>query len=86
MKYYQLVRVPMSWMNRALDDRADILEEAALIMEKDHNFANALVVEAGKTWQDAIDEIREAVDFKILCAIGSKTLVPGATGSNWREQ
>ena len=78
----------MSWMNRALDDRADILEEAALIMEKDHGvLLNALVVEAGKTWQDAIDEIREAVDFlRYYAQLARKTLhnevLPGPTGES----
>ncbi len=44
--------------------RADMLEKAADLMEADAgNLFQLLVREAGKTWGDALAEIREAVDF-----------------------
>jgi RHH-type proline utilization regulon transcriptional repressor/proline dehydrogenase/delta 1-pyrroline-5-carboxylate dehydrogenase len=44
--------------------RADCLDQAAALLEKSHmDFYDLLVREAGKTYSDAIAEVREAVDF-----------------------
>lgn len=46
------------------NQRAEILNEAARLIEQDTmDFVNLCVWEAGKTIPDAIDEVREAVDF-----------------------
>ena len=45
-------------------DRADVLRQAALLYEKNFGETFSLLArEAGKTLNDAIDELREAVDF-----------------------
>jgi RHH-type proline utilization regulon transcriptional repressor/proline dehydrogenase/delta 1-pyrroline-5-carboxylate dehydrogenase len=67
--------------------RAAILRRAADLLEQ-HNdeLLTLLIREAGKTWQDAVDEIREAVDFLRYYAqqceahFGQPQLLPGPTG------
>ncbi|MEP2989152.1 MAG: bifunctional proline dehydrogenase/L-glutamate gamma-semialdehyde dehydrogenase PutA [Parasphingorhabdus sp.] len=52
------------WSNRSVKSRAEILEKAAnLLEERASTFHYLAVKEAGKTWSDAVDEVREAVDF-----------------------
>ena len=52
-----------SWDGLAAE-RAPILRRyGALLETHSDELCGLLVREAGKTWQDAIDEIREAVDF-----------------------
>lgn len=52
------------WDNRGGNERADILEAAArLIEERRNTYAALLVREAGKCYPDVVSEIREAVDF-----------------------
>ncbi|MEM1231347.1 MAG: bifunctional proline dehydrogenase/L-glutamate gamma-semialdehyde dehydrogenase PutA [Pseudomonadota bacterium] len=72
----------------ALDGRrALVLRRAADLLEQ-HNdeLLTLLIREAGKTWQDAIDEIREAVDFLRYYAqqceahFGAPLPLPGPTG------
>lgn len=53
-----------AWSTRPATERADCLERAADLMEE--NYAELMALchrEAGKTIQDSIDEVREAVDF-----------------------
>ncbi|GAA0480878.1 bifunctional proline dehydrogenase/L-glutamate gamma-semialdehyde dehydrogenase PutA [Parasphingorhabdus litoris] len=52
------------WSSRTISERAKILDTAADLLEKRASTFHYLAIkEAGKTWQDAIDEVREAVDF-----------------------
>ncbi len=53
-----------SWSGRPITERAAALENAAELLEKRAGTFHYLAVkEAGKTWSDAIDEVREAADF-----------------------
>lgn len=53
-----------SWSGRPPEHRAQILERAAnLLEERASTFHYLAIKEAGKTWSDAVDEVREAVDF-----------------------
>lgn len=52
------------WKDYSPDQRAQILEKAADLMEENYSFLlNILIREAGKTYNNAIAEVREAVDF-----------------------
>ena len=52
------------WNAVAIDERASILERLADLLESNRAELMALcTVEAGKSMQDGIDEVREAVDF-----------------------
>ncbi|MDB4836871.1 bifunctional proline dehydrogenase/L-glutamate gamma-semialdehyde dehydrogenase PutA [Marinomonas sp.] len=53
-----------TWSTRPVSERADCLDRVADLMEE--NYAELMALchrEAGKTIQDSIDEVREAVDF-----------------------
>ncbi len=53
-----------SWSCRSAAERARLLENAADLLEERSGLFHYLAIkEAGKTWSDAIDEVREAVDF-----------------------
>ncbi|MBU6377746.1 MAG: L-glutamate gamma-semialdehyde dehydrogenase [Gammaproteobacteria bacterium] len=53
-----------AWQNRPVDARARCLEHTADLLEADRErFLALLVAEAGKTFADAVAEIREAADF-----------------------
>ncbi|UMM64227.1 bifunctional proline dehydrogenase/L-glutamate gamma-semialdehyde dehydrogenase PutA [Aristophania vespae] len=53
-----------SWAGRTPAERADILEKAADLLEEDRVSFMALAVrEAGKSYPNAVAEVREAVDF-----------------------
>ncbi|WP_018982915.1 bifunctional proline dehydrogenase/L-glutamate gamma-semialdehyde dehydrogenase PutA [Salinimonas chungwhensis] len=53
-----------SWAKRSVEERADILERTAYALERHMGELIAICIrEAGKTAQDGIDEVREAVDF-----------------------
>lgn len=57
-------RVQPDWDAMPVQDRAQMLERAADLLEQDRTQLLALLVrEAGKTLPDAIAEVREAVDF-----------------------
>ena len=67
--------------------RAKVLRRCAELLEANTDEFTALLVrEAGKTWQDAIDEIREAADFCRYYAqqceqhFGAAQTLPGPTG------
>ena len=52
------------WQAVSIEDRANLLRKAADQLEANYaDFMRLIILEAGKTWQDAVDEIREAVDF-----------------------
>lgn len=52
------------WNNTPATQRAEILERFADLLEKSTNeFIAVAMIEAGKTLANAIDEVREAVDF-----------------------
>ena len=53
-----------AWSNASVNDRATaILRFADLLEEHGHELMALACLEAGKTWSDAIAELREAVDF-----------------------
>ncbi|RUS69213.1 hypothetical protein EGW08_023027, partial [Elysia chlorotica] len=53
-----------SWNNTPASQRAEILEVFANLIEQNTNkFIAIAMIEAGKTLSNAIDEVREAVDF-----------------------
>ncbi len=59
------------WAATPASRRAELLEGAALAIEADQAVLFALLVrEAGKTWGNALGEIREAVDFLRYYAAG----------------
>jgi len=75
------------WRETDVDVRAKALEKFADLMEANINELIALcTLEAGKSLQDGIDEVREAVDFCRYYAIqarelmGEATELPGPTG------
>lgn len=78
----------ISWQRMDVAQRSDILERVADLYEK-HAFEliAILVHEAGKTLQDACDELREAIDFCRYYAAQAREefnqegiLMPGYTG------
>lgn len=65
------------WHRTPVDARATALERLADLLEANRGELVALcMLEAGKTWQDSIDEIREAVDFCRYYALHARRLVP----------
>lgn len=76
-----------SWRMMDVDVRANCLEKAAdLLQERLHIFVGILVIEGGKTIEDAIDEVREAIDFCLYYAMMARKMMetpqemPGPTG------
>ena len=60
----EAVRQASAWSARSPGERADCLDRCAALMERDAPMLIALAVrEAGKTWANAVAELREAVDF-----------------------
>ncbi|MGX5915564.1 bifunctional proline dehydrogenase/L-glutamate gamma-semialdehyde dehydrogenase PutA [Aliidiomarina sp. Khilg15.8] len=75
------------WTRTKADDRAKKLEKLADLLEENmHELIALCTLEAGKSLQDGIDEVREAVDFCRYYAIrarelmGEGTKLPGPTG------
>ncbi|MBS9778223.1 MAG: bifunctional proline dehydrogenase/L-glutamate gamma-semialdehyde dehydrogenase PutA [Gammaproteobacteria bacterium] len=75
------------WNNVSVQNRAAILNKIAdLFEENQHELVSLCMREAGKVYQDSIDEIREAVDFCRYYAVeaennwGKKIMLPGPTG------
>ncbi len=80
-----------SWSETPAEDRAAALEQAADLLEtRRDRFMALLAHEAGKTVDDGIAEIREAVDFLRYYAsesrrlFGTETILPGPTGEENR--
>ncbi|MCB1532892.1 MAG: bifunctional proline dehydrogenase/L-glutamate gamma-semialdehyde dehydrogenase PutA [Alphaproteobacteria bacterium] len=80
------------WSNTDADIRAQALERFADLLERDeHTLISILVREAGKTIEDAHDEVREAVDFARYYANRGRGdfkaeghILPGPTGESNR--
>ena len=77
------------WNHTPVQDRADVLNRLADLLEQNRSELVALCHrEAGKTIHDAIDEIREAVDFcryyacQGLEQFASPVVMPGPTGES----
>jgi RHH-type proline utilization regulon transcriptional repressor/proline dehydrogenase/delta 1-pyrroline-5-carboxylate dehydrogenase len=77
------------WSRTPADRRATILERAANLLEQRHaHFIALLQREGGKTLDDAVSELREAVDFCRYYAaegrelFGSDKTLPGPTGES----
>ncbi len=77
------------WSSQPAETRAALLNKAAEALEADKMaFLNLLVKEAGKTWADANDEIREAVDFcryyaaQAMDLMASPKELPGPVGES----
>lgn len=63
------------WEQTPVSERSRILERAANLFERDRPRLMALMIrEAGKTFQAAHDEVREAVDFLRYYAVESRRL------------
>ncbi|WP_195742850.1 bifunctional proline dehydrogenase/L-glutamate gamma-semialdehyde dehydrogenase PutA [Shewanella woodyi] len=76
-----------SWCNTPVETRANALQKLADLLEENREELIALCTrEAGKSIQDGIDEVREAVDFCRYYAVQAKKmmaqpeLLPGPTG------
>ena len=64
------------WKNTPVSERADVFYRIADNLEKDSTkFLYYLIHEAGKTYKDSYDEIREAVDFLRYYADNAKSLL-----------
>ena len=76
------------WSARTVQDRAAILRSAADLLEtRTPLFAARVVSEARRTWDDAVSEVREAVDFLRYYAVEGERLMapvelPGPTGES----
>lgn len=67
-----------SWSHTPVEERAQILRATANILERHMDELIGLCIkEAGKTTQDGIDEVREAVDFCRYYAARAEELDPG---------
>jgi len=65
-----------SWSTTSVDERAAALQRLADLMESNQAELMALLcLEAGKTWGDAIAEVREAVDFCRYYALQAQKLM-----------
>ena len=85
---YQLTIEPSNkWLSFSVESRFKILNAVADLLEEQRpKFIYLLMHEAGKTLEDSIDEIREAVDFLryyAQCAIDLKPMIQrGPTGED----
>jgi RHH-type proline utilization regulon transcriptional repressor/proline dehydrogenase/delta 1-pyrroline-5-carboxylate dehydrogenase len=82
-----------AWNDLGGDGRAKVLEAMADALEDRHDKLCAVLVrEAGKTWPDAIAEVREAADFCRYYArlareqFGAPTMLPGPAGERNSHQ
>jgi RHH-type proline utilization regulon transcriptional repressor/proline dehydrogenase/delta 1-pyrroline-5-carboxylate dehydrogenase len=78
-----------SWSRTPVERRAAALQRAADLLERERGrLIHLLQVEAGKTIDDALSEVREAVDFCRYYAVQARTLfhdgerLPGPTGES----
>ena len=76
-----------TWQNSSAVERAQMLERAADLYEQNESLLLAMLIrEAGKTLNDAIAELREAIDFLRYYAVIAKEhfanwqILPGPTG------
>lgn len=86
-----------SWREVAVNSRAEILDAFADKLEQEREMFIALLVdEAGKTLEDALEEVREAIDFARYYAalarntLGGPAVLLGPTGEqntlSWRAR
>ena len=84
----QLAAAFPAWNATPVDDRATVLERTADLLEQNLPELMALCTrEAGKSLQDGIDEVREAVDFCRYYALQARQrfaliTLPGPTGES----
>ena len=82
----KLTSYSKEWKNTDLDYRIDIVNNFANLLENNyHTLVSCCVKEAGKTIQDSIADIREAIDFCRYYAEEAKIIfkekhLPGPTG------
>lgn len=76
-----------NWSAQTVDQRACCLERFAELLEQHRpELLAMLCMEAGKTWQDALGELREAIDYCYYYAMAARELMlmprilPGYTG------
>ncbi len=68
------------WAANPVEDRASCLERFANLLEQHQaELLSILCLEAGKTWNDAIGEVREAVDFCRYYAHRARLLMSSPT-------
>ena len=84
---HELIEPSLEWQDLGLTSRSDIIiSVAALLEEQKSKFLYLLMHEAGKTLEDAADEIREAVDFLRYYAQQAQSFNPimqnGPTGED----
>ncbi len=66
-----------AWSRVAAGERAAILERAAdAIEERMHELVSLIVREGGRTYADAVSEVREAADFCRYYAVQARALFP----------
>ncbi len=76
------------WSDRPVAERAAVLRAAAGLLEaRVEEFSARIVREAHKTWDDAVAEVREAVDFLRYYAMEAERMLvpqglPGPTGES----
>jgi RHH-type proline utilization regulon transcriptional repressor/proline dehydrogenase/delta 1-pyrroline-5-carboxylate dehydrogenase len=76
------------WSERTPGERADMLRRAADLLEgRVPEFCGRIVKEARKTWDDAVAEVREAVDYLRYYALEAERVMapvalPGPTGES----
>lgn len=74
------ISAALPW-DKSQRERANILNKVADLYEKHYGeIFSILAIEAGKTWPDAVAELREAVDFLRYYAAQSKLLAHPARG------
>lgn len=66
-----------TWSTRPVEERAQLLEKLADLMEKDRYRLSAVeVFEVGKTWEEADGDICEAIDFCRYYAREARRILP----------
>lgn len=61
---YETLKQPPKWQQYPPEQRIDIIRQFANSLENNkYELISLCIHEAGKTWQDAIAELREAIDF-----------------------
>ncbi len=86
----QAAQAFVEWDNTPIDTRANCLEKMSDLLEANRAQLMALLIkEAGKTIQDALSEVREAVDFCRYYALRVREdfapqILPGPTGEDNR--
>ena len=71
-------KTQLTWRARLCSERADIIEAIADLYEQHApQFFRLLAMEAGKTFDDAVAELREAVDFCRFYAAEARLLTTG---------